>query len=180
MAKPVPNSDWHPEEYETQHHRVQYALLREMSDCWGFYPWMMFDAAADQRTEGDQPGINDKGLVTRDRRTRKDAFYFYKANWNPEPLLHLCGKRMLRKVPRLVRRSGSDETVRDEAIDVVAFSNVGDVTLSVNGRRIGTKALDAVRVAEWKGVELRTGLNEIVVEAGGLKDAHFIEKTAAE
>lgn len=180
LAKPVPNSDWHPEEYETQHHRVQYALLREMPDCWGFYPWMMFDAAADQRTEGDQPGINDKGLVTRDRRTRKDAFYFYKANWNPEPLLHLCGKRMLRKVPRLVRRPGSGETVRDEAIDVVAFSNVGDVTLSVNGRRIGAKAPDAVRVAEWKGIELRTGLNEIVVEAGGLKDAHLIEKTAAE
>ena len=63
---------------------------------------------------------------------------------------------------------------------VVAFSNVGDVTLSVNGRRIGAKAPDAVRVAEWTGVELRTGLNEIAVEAGGLKDAHLIEKTAAE
>ena len=179
MAQPVPNGEWHPEEYETQHHRVQYAILKDLPQCWGVYLWMMFDAAADQRTEGDQPGINDKGLVTRNRRTRKDAFYFYKANWNPEPMLHLCGKRMLRKVPRVVRRGKPDERL-DETIEVVAFSNVGDVTLSVNGRKIGTKTPDAVRTVVWTDVALEPGLNEIAVEAGGRRDTHLITKTERE
>ena len=179
MAQPVPNSEWHPEEYETQHHRVQYAILKDLPQCWGVYLWMMFDAAADQRTEGDQPGINDKGLVTRNRRTRKDSFYFYKANWNPEPMLHLCGKRMLRKVPRVVRRGKPDEEL-DETIEVVAFSNVGDVTLSVNGRVIGTKTPDAVRTVVWTDVALEPGLNEIAVEAGGRRDTHLITKTERE
>jgi len=179
MAQPVPNSEWHPEEYETCHHRVQYAILKDIPACWGVYMWMMFDAAADQRTEGDQPGVNDKGLVTRDRRTRKDAFYFYKANWNPEPMLHLCGKRMLKKVPRIVRRGKPDEKL-DETIEVVAFSNVGDVTLSVNGRVVGTKTPDAVKAVEWKDVALELGLNEITVEAGGMKESHLITKTEME
>ena len=179
MAQPVPNGEWHPEEYETQHHRIQYAILKDLPQCWGVYLWMMFDAAADQRTEGDQPGINDKGLVTRNRRTRKDAFYFYKANWNPEPMLHLCGKRMLRKVPRVVRRGKPDEKL-DETIEVVAFSNVGDVTLSVNGRVIGTKTPDAVRTVVWTDVALEPGLNEIAVEAGGRRDTHLITKTERE
>ena len=175
MAQPTPSSPWHPEEYETYHHRVQYSILKDMPECWGVYMWMMFDAAADQRDEGDQPGVNDKGLVTRDRRTRKDAFYFYKANWNPEPLLHLCGKRMLKKVPRVFKRGQPDEKV-DDRIDVVAFSNVGDVTLAVNGRVVGTKSPDAVKAVEWKGVELADGLNEIVVQAGGLRDGHLMTK----
>ena len=175
MAQPVPASPWHPEEYETQHHRIQYSILRELPECWGVYMWMMFDAAADQRDEGDQPGVNDKGLVTRDRRTRKDAFYFYKANWNPSPMLHLCGKRMLKKVPRVLRKGKPDEKI-DDKIDVVAFSNVGRVTLSVNGRVVGSRDPDAVKTVEWKGLELDPGLNEIVVEAGGLIDRHFITK----
>ena len=175
MAQPVPASPWHPEEYETQHHRIQYAILRELPECWGVYLWMMFDAAADQRDEGDQPGVNDKGLVTRDRQTRKDAFYFYKANWNPSPMLHLCGKRMLKKVPRVLRKGKPDEKI-DDKIDVVAFSNVGRVTLSVNGRVVGSRDPDAVKTVEWKGLELDPGLNEIVVEAGGLIDRHFITK----
>ena len=50
---------------------------------WGLFVWVMFDFASARRTEGDRDGVNDKGLVTGDRKTRKDAFYFYKANWNP-------------------------------------------------------------------------------------------------
>ena len=58
------------------------------------FVWNMFDFGAAHRTEGDRPGINDKGLVTFDRKVRKDAFYFYKANWNKqEPMIYLAGKR---------------------------------------------------------------------------------------
>jgi len=61
--------------------------LRDLSAfdrLWGTFIWQMFDSASDNRNEGEQPGINDKGLVTRDRRIRKDAFYLYKANWSTE------------------------------------------------------------------------------------------------
>ena len=62
----------------------------------------MFDFGAAHRTEGDRPGINDKGLVTFDRKVRKDAFYFYKANWNrEEPMLYLTGKRNTVRTQRL-------------------------------------------------------------------------------
>ena len=158
---PKSQSFWHPEEYETRHHRIQYEILKNQPACWGVYMWMMFDAAADQRCEGDQPGINDKGLVTRDRRTRKDAFYFYKANWNPEPMLHLCGQR---NVNKLYYRPKDGLT--DEVIDVMAFSTVGDVTLFVNGEKSGTKSPDAMKTVEWTRVPLRRGLNTIKVEAG--------------
>ena len=107
------------------------------------------------------------------------GFYFYKANWNPEPMLHLCGKRMIKKVPRIVRRGKPDEKL-DETIEVIAFSNVGDVTLFVNGRKVGTKTPDAVKAVEWKDVALETGLNEIAVEAGGRRDVHLITKTEME
>ena len=86
---------------------------------------------------------------------------------------------MLRKVPRIVRRGKPDEKL-DETIEVVAFSNVGDVTLSVNGRVIGTKTPDAVRTVVWTDVALEPGLNEIAVEAGGRRDTHLITKTERE
>ena len=171
-AQPTPSSPWHPEEYETQHHRVQYAILKDLPQCWGVYMWMMFDAAADQRDEGDQPGINDKGLVTRDRRTRKDVFYFYKANWNPEPMLHLCGRR---QAVKKLRPDKDRSTAADEVMDIVAFSNTGDVTLAVNGETVGTKSPDAVKTVEWKGVRLRKGRNLIEVNANAHHDQMIVE-----
>ena len=78
-------------------------------------------------------------------------------------------------MPRILRRGQPDEKL-DDKLDVVAFSNVGDVTLTLNGRVVGTKTPDAVKTVEWKDLELDQGLNEIVVEAGGRKDSHLIEK----
>ena len=152
MSQPIPNSEWHPEEYETYHHRVQYAILKDLPACWGVYMWMMFDAAADQRTEGDQPGINDKGLVTRNRQDRKDVFYFYKANWNPEPMLYLCSKRMIE--------------ADSEHVTVMGFSNIGAVTLKVNGRTVGTQKPDEVNSVVWENVSLIAGDNEIELSVG--------------
>ena len=154
MAQPTPSSPWHPEEYETYHHRVQYSILKDMPECWGVYMWMMFDAAADQRDEGDQPGVNDKGLVTRDRRTRKDAFYFYKANWNPEPMLHLVG----------ARRTHTTNAVNS----VFAFCNAGRVSLSVNGAPVGEREPDDRKAVIWDGVRLAPGTNVIEVRSGPL------------
>ena len=106
-----------------------------------------------RRHEADRHGINNKGLVTYDRRTAKDAFYLYKANWNPEPELHLVGSRMT--------------TLTNATVNVMAFSNVGDVTLSVNGRIVGVAKPDRVRTCCWRDVPLSMGLNHVEVRAEG-------------
>ena len=148
-----PNGPWHPEEYQTRHHVEQYRAIRADDRLWGSFVWQMFDSAADVRTDGPVKGINDKGLVCRDHVTAKDAYFFYKANWNPEPMLHLCGKRMT-------------ETT-NAVVEVVAFSNAGDVTLVVNGKTVGTKTPDEVKTVRWPRIALAPGVNRVSVTAGG-------------
>lgn len=153
-------SPHHTEEYMTDVHIEDWRQIAEDERVWGSFVWAMFDFAADARREGDKHGVNDKGLVTRDRVTAKDAYFFYRANWNPEPLLHLAGKRLF-ETPNAV-------------VQVVAFSNVGDVTLFVNGRKIAAKTPDAVSTVRFEGVALADGDNEIRVESGNLSDvAHW-------
>ena len=117
---------------------------------WGSFVWNMFDFGAAHRTEGDRPGINDKGLVTFDRKVRKDAFYFYKANWNrEEPMLYLTGKR---------------NTVRTQRLQTItAFTNLSGAELFVNGKSYGKAIPDSYAILEWKNVELEPGENEIKV-----------------
>ena len=103
------------------------------------------------KDEGDTPGVNDKGMVTYDRQTKKDVFYFYKANWTSVPMLHLCSKRF---------------TVRTHAVtDVKAYTNLDNATLYVNGKKIGKAAADDIRRVVWKGVELNPGDNTIRITA---------------
>ena len=158
--KPVrpkkPTDAFHPEEYMTQVHVNDLRGIRDCDRVWGTFVWAMFDFAADGRREGDHLGVNDKGLVTRDRVTAKDAYFLYKANWNTEPLLYLCSRRMT--------------STDDPAARVVAFSNVGAVTLFVNGEKIGTQTPDDVRMVVFDDVRLSPGANEIRIEAGGLVD----------
>ena len=113
----------------------------------------MFDFGSDTRHEGGRYGLNDKGLVGFDHRTLKEPYWFYKANWSKAPVLHLVGERM--------------EVTTNAVATVMAFSNVGDATLTVNGRRVGTVSPDETMTATWDGVALAEGENEIAVEAGG-------------
>ena len=155
--KPKTTAMFHPEEWQTKQLTDDLRDITADDRLWGSFVWAMFDFSHDGRREGDRYGILDKGIVTRDRATFKDAFFLYKANWNAEPLLHLCSKRM---------------TATTNAVcEVVCFSNVGDVTLKVNGAVIGTARPDSVKSVTFTGVELAPGENEIVVEAGGLRDA---------
>jgi len=147
---------FHPEEWQTFVHMSDLRAIQDDARLWGSFVWAMFDFAADARREGDRHGVNDKGLVTRDRTTAKDAYFLYKVNWNPEPLVHLCGKRMVQAA--------------DQTVDVTAFSNVGDVTLTVNGEIVGTQTPDAIRSVTFGGVRLAAGENEICVTAGGRTD----------
>ena len=94
LKQPSASGWWHPENWQTYYHMENWKIIAERPFVWGTFVWNMFDFGAAHRTEGDRPGINDKGLVTFDRKVRKDAFYFYKANWNKqEPMIYLAEKR---------------------------------------------------------------------------------------
>ena len=150
LVKTVPTSWWHPENWQTYYHIENWKTISSRPYVWGSFVWNMFDFGAAHRTEGDRPGINDKGLVTFDRKVRKDAFYFYKANWNREkPMLYLTGKR---------------NTVRTQRLQTItAFTNQAGAELFVNGKSYGKTTPDSYAILEWKNVELQPGENEIKV-----------------
>ena len=150
LVKTVPTSWWHPENWQTYYHIENWKTISSRPYVWGSFVWNMFDFGVAHRTEGDRPGINDKGLVTFDRKVRKDAFYFYKANWNrEEPMLYLTGKR---------------NTVRTQRLQTItAFTNQAGAELFVNGKSYGKTTPDSYAILEWKNVELQPGENEIKV-----------------
>ena len=160
-ARPaVTNGPEHPQEYQAYLHWKSYADIKDDPRVWGSFLWVMFDLASDTKMEGEHYGLNDKGMVSWDRMIAKDAFYFYKANWNPEPMLHLVGDRM------------TDTT--EERATVLAFSNDGDVELFVNGRSFGRKTPDGVKGVEWEGVALETGDNKVEVVSDRFREvAHW-------
>ena len=148
----------HTEEYQCLFHEAYWPALKAKSSIWGTYIWALFDFAADQRREGDHAGRNDKGLVTYDRKTRKDAFYYYKANWSDEPVVHLNSSRFA------VR--GLDH------IPVKVYANTVEVELIVNGKSVGKKSGENC-VFVWDGVALKEGENHVV--ARGERDGEPIE-----
>lgn len=143
---------YHPEEYQAVCHEGYYEAFKDCDYLWTKTIWQLFDMQSSIKNEGDRPGINDKGLVSYDRKTKKDAYYFYKANWTSQPMLHLCGKRFASR--------------RHAVTDVKAYTNMPDATLYVNGRKIGRIKTDGIGRVVWKDVRLSAGLNIIKVEAG--------------
>ncbi len=141
----------HPEEYQAYYHEGAWKVLSARPYVWGKFIWNMFDFASDGRDEGDHPGRNDKGLVTFDRKTRKDAFYFYQANWSAEPVLHITSRRF-------VERTEASTTVK-------VYSNASEVELFLNGRSLGKQRSDG-RIFRWPNVTLVNGENKIRATAG--------------
>ena len=154
MTAVVPGGPWHPEEYQAYRMHDNLLEMSRNSHVWGHFVWAMFDFAADRRTEGDRHGINDKGIMTHDHRTKKDVYYLYRANWTKTPTLHLVGSRMT--------------DVPNEAVTVMGFSNVGVVTLKINGREVGRRFPDDACGVVWSGVKLDKGKNHVELEAGAL------------
>ena len=153
LVKTVATSFWHPENWQTHYHMANWRELSARPFVWGSFIWNLFDFGAAHRHEGDRVGINDKGLVSFDRRTRKDAFYFYKANWNKEvPLLYLAERRC-------TRRTRPVQTF-------MAFTNQPEAELFVNGTSCGHAKTDSLGTVRWNGVRLRPGQNEIRVVSG--------------
>lgn len=156
LVKPEPGGHWHPENWQTHYHIDSYRQLAERDYLWCNLIWNMFDFCAASRNEGDTPGRNDKGLVTYDRKTKKDAFYFYKANWNKDDkFVHIAGKRQ--------PRSGETTTV-------MAFSNDGVGELFVNGKKFGKAAPDKVNVLLWENVPLAADVTVVEVRTKNSSD----------
>lgn len=151
LVQTSPGSWWHPENWQTEYHIQNWKIISERPYVWGSFVWNMFDFGAAHRTEGDRPGINDKGLVTHDRKVKKDAFYFYKANWNPEPMVYIASHRSVNRVKPVT--------------EVQIFSNCAEVTLKVNGQIIKKMQPDGVKVCIFKDIRLKKGENNIEVSA---------------
>jgi len=162
LVKPEPKGAFHPEEWQSFVHEQDWAQMKDNPKLWGSFIWNMFDFACKRRDEGNTPSLNDKGLVTHDRQFRKDAFYFYKANWNPEPMVHITSRRAVnRTLP---------------TTEVKVYSNCPQVELSVNGKSLGTMKPGPTKIALWPKVELFPGENKLEVtavsETPGTKPAH--------
>ena len=112
----------HTEEYQAIYHEYMLRCFDRHKWLWATHVWNMYDFAADARDQGGEPGMNHKGLVTFDRKTKKDSFYIYKAWWSDEPFVHICSKRY------------ADRT--ENEIEVKVYSNQKQVSLYVNGEKL--------------------------------------------
>ena len=148
----------HTEEYQCVYHEYMLGCFDRHPYLWATHVWNMFDFAADARDQGGEPGMNHKGLVSFDRRTKKDSFYLYKAWWSEEPFVHICGSRY-------VDRAEEDTTVK-------VYSNQERVALYANGELVEEKAGD--KVFEFQ-VPLE-GTVELEAEAGRFTDRCLIRR----
>lgn len=138
----------HSEEYQAWVHEQSWPSIARRDFVFASWVWAMFDFSSELRDEGDAVDLNDKGLVTADRKERKDAFWFYKVAWSDTPALHFAGKRYVdRAYP---------------VMDVKAYSTAPSAALTINGKPAGTAPCTDF-VCEWKGVVLRPGINAAVV-----------------
>lgn len=159
----APEKGDYTETYQTVYHEHMLKMIEERPWLWATHVWNLFDFAADGRDEGGKHGENQKGLVTFDRKTKKDAFYLYKAAWNKkEPFVHLCGSRYVD---------------RTEAVtEVKVYSNCTEVTLFVDGKAVETK--EGKTVFSFR-VPI-TGEHRIEAKSGAFRDCITIRKVEKE
>ena len=118
------------EEYQCKYNEYMLNFFEKRPFMWATHLWNMFDFAADARNQGGEPGMNHKGLVTFDRKTKKDSFYVYKAWWSKDPFVYICGRRYVERTEK--------KTL------VKVYSNLPEVTLYVNGEKFATQTGDKV------------------------------------
>ncbi len=160
---PNPACKDYSEEYQALYHEHMAKVFDERPWIWSTHVWNMFDFGCAARDEGGVSGRNNKGLVTIDRKTKKDSYYIYKAYWNKEPMVHVCGRRY-------AQRAG-------ETTEIRVYSNQPEVTLYLNGKKAGELSADKVFVFN---VQLQEGQNTILAVAGNVKDSITLEKVKEE
>ena len=149
-----PENHDYTEEYANHYHQEMLKTFAARPYLWSTHQWNCFDFAADARNEGGVIGRNNKGLITYDRKTKKDAFYLYKAWWNPEPMVFVSGCRFVNRAPG--------------ERNVIVYTNCDEVTLVVNGADVATKkAVD--HMITFEDVALNDGENTVTAYAGEVK-----------
>ena len=149
-----PENHDHTEEYANHYHQEMLKTFATRPYLWATHQWNCFDFAADARNEGGVQGRNNKGLITDDRKTKKDAFDIYKAWWNPEPMVWVSGGRFVNRAP--------------EERNVIVYTNCDSVTLVVNGVDVETKAA-VDHMISFENVALNDGENTVTAYAGDVK-----------
>ncbi len=160
---PNPACKDYSEEYQALYHEELAKVFDDRPWIWSSHVWNMFDFGCAARDEGGVSGRNNKGLVTMDRKTKKDSYYIYKAYWNKEPMVHVCGRRY-------AQRAG-------ETTEIRVYSNQPAVTLYLNGEKAGGLSADKVFVFN---VALKEGHNTVLAAAGDVKDSITLEKVEKE
>ena len=156
-----PQQGDYTEEYQAYYHEELINQFFSRKYMWATHVWNMFDFGADSRNEGGENGQNHKGLVTFDRKYKKDSFYAYKAWLSDEKFVHLCGKRYVDRV--------------EDVTKVTVYSNLPEVELFANGKSLGKKsAPDHFFYFDVPNV----GETELVAVAGEFKDTSKIRKVA--
>jgi beta-galactosidase len=144
---PAPKGPWHPEEWQPIAHEAPLKAIEKRPFIWGSFIWNLFDFASAGRTAGDMQGINDKGLVTRDPKVKKDVYHFYKASWSPEPFVFITSRR---------------DTVRPETrTPLKIYSNAANVKITLNGKELPPGQYDRV-IHKWDEITLEKGANVVV------------------
>ncbi|QDH79176.1 glycoside hydrolase family 2 protein [Echinicola soli] len=150
FEKPDPTGQFFPEQYQAFYHENVWKNIKDLDFIWGKYIWNMFDFSWTKVNRGDRAFINHKGLITHDREVKKDAFYFYKANWSDEPVLHIANRR-------LVDREHQNTSVK-------VYSNLDKVVLYLNGKKVSSQKVESdIQVITWDGIRLSEGENTIDV-----------------
>ncbi len=153
-----PEKGDYTESYQCVYHEHILKCIEERPYLWATHVWNLFDFAADGRDEGGKHGQNQKGLVTFDRKFKKDAFYLYKAHWSKEPFVHLCGRRYVDRA--------------EETTEIKAYSNQPEITLTVDGNVVETKACE--RIVTFT-IPL-TGVHTVTAASGEYADTITIRK----
>jgi len=142
---PTPKGKFHPEEYENLFHEVYWQAMKQRPYLWCKFIWTLADFAADNRDEGDTPGRNTKGLVTYDRQIRKDAFYWYQANWTTKPMVYITGHHFTNRLA--------------DSFTAKVYANCDSVELFLNGASQGTRSSTNC-IFTWP-VKLQNGMNAV-------------------
>ena len=159
----TPQCKDYTEEYQALYHEHMAQVFEDRPWVWASHVWNMFDFGCAARNEGGVSGRNNKGLITMDRKTKKDSYFVYQAYWTQTPMVHIAGRRH-------AQRAG-------ETTEIKVYSNQDTVVLYVNGKEVGQQT--AHRVFKFNAA-LNEGFNTIVAVAGDVKDSITLEKVAEE
>ncbi len=160
LQSPKPVKGDFTESYQALYHEHMLEMFSTRPYIWGTYCWNMFEFAAAGRDEAGDPGKNHKGLITFDRKQKKDAYYIYKAWWSDEKFVHLCGSRYHDRI--------------EEETEIKVYSNLNEITLYVDGKPVETKKGSHV----FRFNVRISGVHQIRAESGEYKDEMEICKVS--